>query len=66
VVAYAVRDGSGPVEPEDVITACRGRIAPYKVPARVEFLESIPRIDGPTGPKVDRTLLESMATNNQR
>jgi fatty-acyl-CoA synthase len=66
VVAYAVRDGSGAVEPDDLMRACRGRISPYKVPARVEFLESIPTIDGPTGPKVDRTLLKSMAANNQR
>jgi acyl-CoA synthetase (AMP-forming)/AMP-acid ligase II len=66
VVAYAVRDGSGRVEPDDLITACRRRISPYKVPARVEFLESMPRIDGPTGPKVDRTLLKTMATKNQR
>jgi fatty-acyl-CoA synthase len=66
VVAYAVRDGSGRVEPDDLLRACRGRISPYKVPSRVEFLESIPTIDGPTGPKVDRTLLKAMATNNQR
>ncbi|MDT8911770.1 AMP-binding protein [Amycolatopsis sp. PS_44_ISF1] len=42
VTALVVTDGS-PVTAEDLITHCRGHLAGYKCPKRVEFLDELPR-----------------------
>jgi long-chain acyl-CoA synthetase len=40
------------IDPDEVIGHCRARIASYKKPTHVEFVESVPRRDG--APDYDR------------
>jgi fatty-acyl-CoA synthase len=43
VTALVVVAEGEQVSPEEIIAHCRGRIAGYKIPKRVEFREEIPR-----------------------
>lgn len=43
VVAYVVRNGQAPVGEAELIGFCRERLAAYKYPRRVVFLEEIPK-----------------------
>ena len=43
VTALVVRVEGEEVTEEEIITHCRGRIAGYKVPKRIEFRDAIPR-----------------------
>jgi 2-aminobenzoate-CoA ligase len=50
---------------EDLIAACRGEIAVYKLPREVRIVERLPRAPGPAGPgtgKLLRRVLRDMAT----
>jgi fatty-acyl-CoA synthase len=44
------------VSPDDLVTFCRGRLAPFKVPKRIEFTASLPK--GGTGKILKRELRE--------
>jgi malonyl-CoA/methylmalonyl-CoA synthetase len=43
VVAFIVTDGSKSLSEVDVVSACRGQLANFKVPKHVVFIESLPR-----------------------
>ena len=56
VVAFVeLRDGTA-VPPEDIIAFCRERLADFKVPKEVLFVEAIPK--GPSGKNLRRQLRE--------
>jgi fatty-acyl-CoA synthase len=42
---------------------CRGRIAPYKIPARIVEVEQLPFLTGPNGRKLDKAQLSERARN---
>ena len=42
-VAFIVRGPGSVIEAEEVLEGCQGRLARYKVPKRVEFIEELPR-----------------------
>jgi fatty-acyl-CoA synthase len=41
--AFVVLKEAGTLTPEDVAAALRGRLAPYKIPKKVTFVESLPK-----------------------
>jgi fatty-acyl-CoA synthase len=41
--AFVVLKEAGTLTPEDVVAALRGRLAPYKIPKKVTFVESLPK-----------------------
>jgi O-succinylbenzoic acid--CoA ligase len=45
VAAVVLRDGAAASE-DDLLAHCRGRLAPFKVPKRVRFAETLPRTEG--------------------
>ncbi len=55
VKAIVVRRGDGAVSAEELIDFCRDRIAPYKRPREVEFVDALPR----TGLSVDYDRLDA-------
>ena len=46
VKAIVVLDGAAPATAADLIEHCRARIASYKKPKTVEFLDALPRVQG--------------------
>ncbi|MBX6377434.1 MAG: AMP-binding protein [Clostridia bacterium] len=46
---------------DDLIAFCRGRVAPYKVPRRIFFVDDFPMTEGPQGNKIQRHRLREMA-----
>jgi long-chain acyl-CoA synthetase len=54
--AFVVSTGGAPVDRDAVVATCRDRLAPYKVPARVLVVESLPRNE--VGKVVRSALLE--------
>jgi len=57
VKAFVVRAGST-LTAEDIMAACRQRLAKYKIPEAIEFLSELPK--GPTG-KILKKLLRSLS-----
>lgn len=57
-VAYVVADAAAKLTEESVIAACRGKIASFKIPRRVVFVESLPMT---ASGKVQRYLLKERA-----
>jgi len=55
VKAYVVRKGNG-ITAADLIAHCKTKLADYKVPAEVEFIDELPK--GPTGKILRRELRE--------
>lgn len=47
VKAFLVLNPGARVAPEELQAVCRGAVAPYKVPERIEFIEALPK--SPTG-----------------
>jgi O-succinylbenzoic acid--CoA ligase len=45
VATVALRNGAAASE-DDLLAYCRGRLAPFKVPKRVRFAETVPRSEG--------------------
>jgi acyl-CoA synthetase (AMP-forming)/AMP-acid ligase II len=43
VVAYVAADPDHPLTPEVVLSHCRGRLAPFKVPAAVHVMDQLPK-----------------------
>jgi acyl-CoA synthetase (AMP-forming)/AMP-acid ligase II len=58
LAAFVVRRDGSPVRTGDVLRHVRGRLAGYKVPYRVEFMDDLPRLA--TG-KPDRQAIQQMA-----
>lgn len=57
VKAYVVVDGSSPVEEDEVIAWCADRLARYKCPEKVMFVDELPR--GLSGKVLRRELIET-------
>ena len=60
VKAFVVPAAGQQVSADDIIRQCKGGLAEYKVPAEIEFLESLPK--GPTGKILKRLLLTGKET----
>ena len=55
-VAFIVPNGTGPIDPAQLLAFCGQHLAPYKVPAEVRVLTELPRT--PTGKVQKYKLLE--------
>jgi len=53
-----LKEGTQPSEalPQELIEFCRGKIAVYKLPREVEFMDKLPRAPGPGGPGTGKLL----------
>lgn len=60
-VAFVIPEDNCWVAEEDVIAACRGKLAAFKVPRRVVVVESFPMVRGANGDKVQRNRLREIA-----
>ena len=62
-VAFVIREAGAELSEADVIAACRGRIASFKIPRRVFFVDAFPM----TGSgKIQKYLLREEAERRQR
>jgi acyl-CoA synthetase (AMP-forming)/AMP-acid ligase II len=61
VAVAFVRTRTAEVTEESLKSLCRGRIAPYKVPACIVSMEELPFLVGPNGRKLDKRLLSELA-----
>ncbi|HEX3981007.1 MAG TPA: fatty acid--CoA ligase, partial [Acidimicrobiales bacterium] len=64
VKAVVVRDPDAELSADDVITFCRGRLAHYKCPTSVDFVDTLPR--NPSGKILKRELREPYWVGRQR
>jgi fatty-acyl-CoA synthase len=60
-VAFVRLAATGSVTVDDLIAACRKELAPYKVPALIEIVESFPLVEGANGAKVKTAELRTQA-----
>lgn len=60
-VVFAIPDPGAPVDEAAVIGTVRGRIAGFKVPARVWFVAQFPTTESANGVKIQRAKLRSLA-----
>lgn len=64
-VAYVIPRARATVTEEALRTWCRGRIASFKIPTRVRFVQDVPRTPSPHGEKVQRVRLREMAMKEE-
>jgi len=60
-VAYVIRRPGARVTEEELRQFCRGRIASFKIPKGVRFVDDVPRTPSPHGDKVQRLRLREQA-----
>jgi fatty-acyl-CoA synthase len=60
-VAYVIRKADARVSEEELRAWCHGKIASFKIPRRVRFVDDVPRTPSPHGEKVQRVRLREMA-----
>jgi fatty-acyl-CoA synthase len=60
-VAYVIRKPGARVTEDELRAWCRGKIASFKIPRGVRFVEDVPRTPSPHGDKVQRVKLREMA-----
>jgi fatty-acyl-CoA synthase len=60
-VAYVIRRPGARVTGEELRAWCHGRIASFKIPRGVRFVDDVPRTPSPHGDKVQRVKLRAMA-----
>ena len=60
-VAYVIRRPGSGVTDEQLRAFCRGRIASFKIPRAVRFVDDVPRTPSPHGDKVQRGKLRERA-----
>ncbi|HOI88550.1 MAG TPA: long-chain fatty acid--CoA ligase [Lentimicrobium sp.] len=61
-MAFVVPEKNSSLTPEDVILYCEGRLAKYKIPKYVRFLDELPKNDAG---KIDRQRLKQISLQNQ-
>ena len=60
-VAYIIRKAAARVTEDELRAWCHGKIASFKIPRRVRFVDDVPRTPSPHGEKVQRVKLREMA-----
>jgi fatty-acyl-CoA synthase len=60
-VAYVIRKPGARVAEDELRAWCRGKIASFKIPRGVRFVDDVPRTPSPHGDKVQRVKLREMA-----
>ena len=60
-VAYVIRKPGARVGGDELRAWCRGKIASFKIPRGIRFVEDVPRTPSPHGDKVQRVKLREMA-----
>jgi acyl-CoA synthetase (AMP-forming)/AMP-acid ligase II len=60
-VAYVIRKPGARVSEAELRAWCRGKIASFKIPRGVRFVDDVPRTPSPHGDKVQRVKLREMA-----
>jgi len=60
-VAYIIRKADARVTEDELRAWCHGKIASFKIPRRVRFVDDVPRTPSPHGEKVQRVKLREMA-----
>ena len=60
-VAYVIKKPGARVDEDELRAWCRGKIASFKIPRGVRFVEDVPRTPSPHGDKVQRVKLRDMA-----
>ena len=60
-VAYVIRKAGARVTEEELRAWCHGKIASFKIPRGVRFVDDVPRTPSPHGEKVQRVKLRELA-----
>jgi fatty-acyl-CoA synthase len=60
-VAYVIRKPGARVAENELRAWCHGKIASFKIPRGVKFVDDVPRTPSPHGDKVQRVKLREMA-----
>ncbi len=63
VVAFVERRDGSRVAPEDIVAFCKERLADYKVPKEIHFIDHIPK--GPSGKNLRRQLRKEYLTRKE-
>jgi fatty-acyl-CoA synthase len=63
-VAYVIRKPGARVEENELRAWCRGKIASFKIPRGIRFVDDVPRTPSPHGDKVQRVKLREMAATD--
>ena len=59
--AFVITDAAAPPDPEQLIAQLRNRLAGYKVPARIFFIDAFPVTESANGVKIQRGKLRAIA-----
>ena len=62
--AFVIADTATPPEPEQLIARLRERLAGYKVPVRIFFIDAFPVTESANGAKIQRNKLRALAMEN--
>ena len=63
-VAYVIRKAGATVTEDDLRAWCHGKIASFKIPRGVRFVDDVPRTPSPHGDKVQRVKLREQASRD--